>query len=277
MKSPLFTVLLPVNRPPALLPFAVNSVLAQVENSFELFIICDGAPPETALAANRLAERDGRIRVFDFEKGKRHGEAHREAVLIHAASRFVAQIGDDDLWFPGYLSELAKLLRDVDFGNLIQSEIDRDGAVRAFPGSLSNPAIRKRMIESRWNFFGPSFGGYRLESYRRLERGWSAAPGDLWTDLFMWRKFLSRDDFTFGTHHVVEGVKISAAGRQQMTIAEREAEIRELATRFSDPAEVILFRQKAYRSLSTQLRTNLSANIRKIEQKLADIAAHSAP
>ena len=274
MQTPLFTVLLPINRPPALLPYAVESVLAQEQGDFDLFVICDGAPPETVKSANELASRDSRIRVFDFDKGKRQGEAHREAVLIHADSRFVAQIGDDDLWFPGHLREMARLLEDVDFGNLVQTEINRDGSVRAFPGDLANPATRKRMLETRWNFFGPSFGGYRLDSYRQLKKGWGAAPAGLWTDLFMWRKFLARDDFTFGTHHVVEGVKLSAAERQQMTIEEREAEISALAKRFKDPKQVHLFRQMAFRSLADQLRTNLSASLGAIDRKLADISAH---
>jgi glycosyltransferase involved in cell wall biosynthesis len=273
-EPPLFTVLLPVNRLPVLLPFAVDSVLAQELDDFELFIICEGAPPETERRARELAATDRRIRVFDLEKGKRLGESLREAVLNHATSRFVAQIGDDDLWFSGYLREMAKLLEDVDFGNLIQTEIDRDGTIRAFPGSLANPMTRKRMLDTRWNFFGPSFGGYKLASYRKLQGGWGAAPGDLWTDLFMWRKFLARDDFTFGTHHVVEGVKLSAADRQKMTIEEREIELRALARRFSDPNQVLWFRHMAFRSISDQLRPNLAASLGAIDATLADIAGH---
>ena len=46
MTAPTFTILLPVNRPPALLKYAVRSVQAQERQDFELFIICDGAPPE---------------------------------------------------------------------------------------------------------------------------------------------------------------------------------------------------------------------------------------
>jgi len=274
MSKPLFTVLLSSNRPPALLPYAVESVLAQEEHDFELFIICDGAPPETANLANQYAARDGRIRVFGFDKGRNQGEAHREAVLVHARSRFVAQIGEDDLWFPGYLRELAKLLQDVDFGNLVQAEINRDGTVRAFPGSLGNPATRRRMLETRWNFFGPTFGAYRLEAYHHLKRGWSAAAAGHWTDLFIWRKFLARDDFTFGTHHVVEGIKLSAAGRQQMTIEERETELRGLAARFKDPKQVSLFRQMAFRSLAEQLQANLASSLDAIDRTLAAISAH---
>ncbi len=44
MTSPLFTVLLPVIRPPALLPYAIESVLAQSERDFVLCVIGDGPP-----------------------------------------------------------------------------------------------------------------------------------------------------------------------------------------------------------------------------------------
>src|SRR6202035_4475341 len=81
---PRFTVLLPVHRPPALLPFAIETVLAQEVDDFELFVICDGAPAETAACARDYARRDKRVRVFTFAKGERHGEAYRHQALTQA-------------------------------------------------------------------------------------------------------------------------------------------------------------------------------------------------
>ena len=41
-----------------MLPFAIESVLAQSVHEFELLIICDGAPPETIACARDYAGRD---------------------------------------------------------------------------------------------------------------------------------------------------------------------------------------------------------------------------
>lgn len=185
-----FTVLLPVVRPPHVLPHAMRSVFSQTEDDFELCVICDGAPPETAVAARALADGDPRLHVFDLPKGKRHGEAHRAAVLRGARSRFVAQIGDDDLWFPDHLAWLGRLLAGADLASLPQVRVRATGWLDRISGDLADPGIRTRMLNETFNVFGPTEAGYRLDAYRRLPDGWSPAPADVPTDLFMWRKFL---------------------------------------------------------------------------------------
>jgi hypothetical protein len=252
---PRFTVLLPVNRPPALLPFAVESVLGQSLQDFELFIVCDGAPQETVQEAEKLAGRDERIRVFSFPKGERHGEAHRDTALKQANGKFVAQIGDDDIWFPEHLSELGRLLQTCDFGNLLQAEILPDGTFKVHIGHLSDADTRRKMLETRWNFFGPSTVGYSLEAYRSLDVGWSPAPPDFWTDLFMWRKFLARPDFTFATRPTVQCIKPSAVHRQDMSLAERQGEMMALMQRFADPAERQDFQTSCNEMLIKHLRS----------------------
>ena len=84
MQGARFTVLLCVHRLPALLAFAIRTVLWQSHANFELFVVCDGAPEAAALARAYAAD-DPRIRVFDFEKGERNGERHRHAVLALCA------------------------------------------------------------------------------------------------------------------------------------------------------------------------------------------------
>jgi hypothetical protein len=41
MSEPTFTILMSVVRPPVLMPFAIQSVLNQTRQDFELFIVCD--------------------------------------------------------------------------------------------------------------------------------------------------------------------------------------------------------------------------------------------
>lgn len=225
-------MLLPVHRPPAMLPLAIESVLAQTVTDFDLVVICDGAPPETAACAAEYAARDVRVRVLDLPKGERHGEAHRHRVLAEADEverPLVAQLADDDLWFPEHLAELDRLLAEVDFGNLLQARLTPDGAVAVHHGDLADPRTRERMRTERFNFFGPSVAGYRLAAYRRLVHGWEPAPPDLWSDLYMWRAFLDTPGLRLATRFSVQGVSLPAAERTDADLAERAAESRRVA------------------------------------------------
>lgn len=265
-EDPLFTVLLPVNRPPALLPYAIESVLRQTETRFELFVISDGAPWATGECADAFAERDNRIRVFRFPKGERHGEVHRHTALEAASGRFVAQIGDDDLWFPDCLDELAALLADVDFGNLLQAELSPMGNIRVHIGDLGDPEVRARMCEKKWNFFGPTCAAYRLAAYRQLPVGWSAAPVGLWTDLHMWRKFLVMPGLNFGTRMSIQGIKLPQGARRNMTLEARAAEMKIAAAMCADSKERAKFHAAAIRALFTELRQE---QLRKVRDAVA--------
>ncbi|AXS41234.1 glycosyltransferase family 2 protein [Breoghania sp. L-A4] len=275
--TPLFAILLPVHRPPNMLRIAVESVLAQIESSFELLIVCDGAPRETVACANAFAARDKRVKVFDFDKGERHGEAHRHAALADTTARFVAHIGDDDIWFPDHLTELSALLDDVDFGNLLQAELLTDGTIEVHVGDLSEPQTRDHMLLDTWNFFGPSVAGYRMAAYRKLARGWSPAPEDLWSDLHMWRKFLERDDLTFGTRFSVQGIKFPAHGRETMGVGEREAENARAVQMFTAPKRRRDFQARAFQALFHARQTILNDQLNRVATALDGINASLAP
>jgi glycosyltransferase involved in cell wall biosynthesis len=258
MSKPTFTILLPVHRPPALLPYAMSSVQAQHCRSFELFVICDGAPPETVALARERAAMDPRIRVFEHPKGERNGEIYRHQALLKARGTYVCQIADDDLWLPDHLTELARLLRRVDFGHISMVWVQPNGSVNVDPHNLSDPAVRQRMLTERWNFFGPTTAGYRLSAYRSLPEGWSPAPRDIASDLFMWRKFLTRPQLTAGTRYGVTSAHFSAAYRHDWSMDQRAAEMREWAQRLSHPAGRRWFVRKGRARLEGKIRTPLS-------------------
>lgn len=187
--------------------------------------------------AHDLARIDDRIFVFSFEKGERYGEAYRDIILKGANSEFVAQIGDDDLWYPDHLAVLAELLRTVDLAALLQVRLMPGGAVSPVPRFevLSEPAIRHKMLSEPWNFFGPSEAGYRLQAYRALPVGWSPAPLDLWTDLFMWRKFLRHPGLTYASRWAVTSLKFGADDWQGIEPEELAGIIASEAARLRDP------------------------------------------
>lgn len=175
--EPRFTILLPVIRPPAMLPYAVETVLAQNLADFELFIVGDGAPEETIACACSYAARDPRVKVFPFPKGEGCGEAHRHVALEQARGRYVAHIADDDLWFPNHLEEMEKLLTEVDFGHLIHVEVRADGSYEVLPSDLASARFRQRILEETFNTLGDTVTGYRLSAYRSLPEGWAPQIG----------------------------------------------------------------------------------------------------
>lgn len=250
MTDPAFTVLLPVHRPPALLPYAIASVLAQQRRDLELFVVCDGAPLETVEVARRHAAADPRVRVFEHPKGERHGEAYRDQALRHARGGFICQIADDDLWFPNHLDEISRLLDDFDFGNLSQVDVMPDGMFEVRPGNLADAGLRRMMLTERFNFFGPTAAGYRIEAYRTLPIGWSPAPLDFPTDLFMWRKFLAQDELRFGSRITVTSLKFKAGPRKDWSLEQRRSEVAAWAARLSGQAARDLIAQSALCRLS---------------------------
>ena len=273
--DPRFTILLPIVRPPMLLPFAVQSVLTQTWRDFELFIICDGAPAETIAAAQGYAARDPRIRVFVHPKGERHGEAHRHADLQQSRGRYIAHIGDDDLWFPDHLEGLAALLDRVDFGATLMATIEPDGACRSLLADLGEPRTRNRMLNEQFNAAGLSTVGYRLAAYQRLPVGWSPAPLDVWTDLYMWRKFLVHPGITFGTRFTVSTVHLSAEPRRRWPLTQRAEEIRAYAARLLDPVGRETLRQTAMQYIAdvfSRFETDLHTAIRVNADLRAELA-----
>jgi glycosyltransferase involved in cell wall biosynthesis len=268
-----FSVLLPITRPPILLPFAIESVLDQNLSDFELLVICDGAPPETAACATAYAERDTRVKVYVFPKGVRHGEEYRHRVLAEASGRNIVHTSDDDLWLPNHLEEMERLLSVVDFGNLLQVHVRPNGAVEIALGDLGLEEIRQRMMNDRYNFFGLSVAGYRLEAYRQLPEGWAAAPPDIWTDLFMWRKFLAVDGATFGTRAAVTALHFATPERHDATLEERRNESSEFLKRIRDPFSRNEIVEAAWHSLLARAleSADVTANFlaEQIQMKLA--------
>lgn len=99
--NPRFTVLMPTNYRPDVIGYAIQSVLNQTEPDFELFVVGDGASPETAAAVSRIT--DPRICWFDLPKSPDFGYANRNIALREARGDLIAYAADDDLMFPDHL------------------------------------------------------------------------------------------------------------------------------------------------------------------------------
>lgn len=222
-REPDFCILVPVHRPPDLLPFALQSVFAQTEQNFELHVICDGALPETEQVAMAFAKADRRVTVHIHPKGPRNGEIYRDPVIRETRARFICQIADDDLWFPNHLRKIGRLLLSCDFGNTLQVDAGPRGELAPFVCHLASPKIVARMLSEAFNFFGPTASGYRRAAYLALPEGWTPAPADVWPDLFMWRKFLRQPGLVPGTARVFTNLHIASPRHRGLTMAQRKS------------------------------------------------------
>ena len=200
MGRPFFTIILPIHRGPAYLPLSVASVLDQTCPDFELFIVEDGAPPETHDLAVSMAEGDERIRVFRYPKGRRHGEEHRATAMKEAQGEIVTHINDDSLWMPDHLAAIRDLSGPMEFGHTLLTRVDQKGRIGSLTSYLEDRDTRERMLAKLFNVMNMCNTFYRREAYESLTEKWHPAPEDTWTDLYMWRKFLELP-LRFGTIH----------------------------------------------------------------------------
>lgn len=230
-----FTVLIPTYNNTRLIRCAIRSVLRQTERNIELLVVSDGAPKATHTIVKRFEAADRRVRLLSFDKGERHGEAWRHAALEQATGDVVCYLSDDDFWFPDHLEIMGRTLHTADFAHTRHTVVSQSGRISGHVGDLADPALRRTMIETRTNIFGLSFAGHRLDAYRKLPVGWSPAPEGLWTDLHMWRKWLSAPGMRFASCQVTTGLNLPAFHRPGVAFSDRLAEQHNWFEIFSEP------------------------------------------
>jgi glycosyltransferase involved in cell wall biosynthesis len=108
-RPPVVSVVIPVHNRHDLLTAAVNSILEQSVQDFELIIVDDGSSPR--IEPGMLRESDRRIRIVRHETSKGAGAARNSGVAA-ATGEFLALLDSDDIWHRQkleiQLEELAK-------------------------------------------------------------------------------------------------------------------------------------------------------------------------
>src|SRR5213082_3313519 len=90
---------------------AIESVLAQTFERFELLVIDDGSTDGSSTIARTYAERDSRVH---YRRQENAGQgAARNAGAEAARGEAVAFLDQDDLWLPARLARQLPLLEDT--------------------------------------------------------------------------------------------------------------------------------------------------------------------
>ena len=233
---PLFTVLIPTFNHCETIEFAIKSVQNQTIQDFEIIVVGDGQPKRLDTIMNKLTTSDKRIKYFPNSKGEGYGENYRKEALDKVNSSFICYLGDDDLWFPNHLEVMKHYLKKNDFVHTCQTHRQLDGSFLFLQDNLNFFFTRKKMLHSRWNFFGPTCVGHRLDSYRKLPHGWRPKPENLWSDLYMWRQWLEQPWAKFFSIQQVTTLKFPDAPRKNLKIDERLTELKNNWKKIANPA-----------------------------------------
>lgn len=102
-QPPLFTVVIPAWNAADTVAQAIDSVLMQTCQRFEIVVVDDGSTDDTIAVAQAAA--GSRARVLREER--RGVSAARNTGIEAAAAPWVSFLDADDLWLPGYLAEMA--------------------------------------------------------------------------------------------------------------------------------------------------------------------------
>lgn len=103
-KHPLVSIIMPMHNSEATIERAVNSVLSQLYENWELLIVDDASKDGSINTAQRFGVLDPRINVHELEQQSGAGIA-RNTAIEKAKGRFIAFLDSDDEWLPEKLSQ----------------------------------------------------------------------------------------------------------------------------------------------------------------------------
>jgi glycosyltransferase involved in cell wall biosynthesis len=108
-ESPKVSVIIPTHNRATMLKRAIESVLAQSYQDFELIIVSDGATDETDSLVEGWDDR--RIRYFKHAHSK-GASAARNTGIKNSRGAYLAFLDDDDEWLPFHLESLVDKMDD---------------------------------------------------------------------------------------------------------------------------------------------------------------------
>jgi glycosyltransferase involved in cell wall biosynthesis len=133
----------------SVLRYAIQSVLWQTLQDFEMLIIGDGCTDDSAEVVASL--HDPRLRWHNLQENSGHQSVPNNTGLAMARGKYVAYLGHDDLWYPTHMAGLVNELEktNADIANSVCLMIGPPGSrVRRLVGGTFHTGTSKWMPPS---------------------------------------------------------------------------------------------------------------------------------
>lgn len=145
--QPVISIVIPVYNREDYLKFAIESVLRQTFNDFELIIWDDGSTDKSVEIASQYAKQDKRVKVI----AARHQgfSISLKAAFSICSGKYVGWIDSDDIIAPTTLVETVKILEDNPEIGLVYTDyllIDKDNKILGKGTRCQIPYSKDRLL-----------------------------------------------------------------------------------------------------------------------------------
>lgn len=168
-----------------LLPRAIDSVLHQTLQDFELLVVDDASTDTTPRILSEIARRDPRVQVFRREVSSGSGAA-RNLAIRHASGEFIIGLDDDDAMLPNRLETHVAAYSDEHA--FVCSPYFRDYGCFIQPGPIGREQVTLDDL-----LFADVVGIQVLTSTARMrEIGMFDETMDAWVDYDLFTRLVTR-------------------------------------------------------------------------------------
>jgi glycosyltransferase involved in cell wall biosynthesis len=190
---PAVSVIIPTYNHREFVMETLESVFAQTFTDYEIIVVNDSSPDDTAILLRPLAE-SGRIRYFEQPNA---GQASaRNRGLAEARGEFIAFLDDDDLWPPDKLEWQVHVMRESDAIGVVYGQKGDIGDNDLSPAAAPSGHVLEDFVRTSWiqtpgqtlirHSVIKAIGGFDTEI-------WGTDDWDLWLRLARVTEFAFRE------------------------------------------------------------------------------------
>ena len=130
MESPLISIVMPMYNSEAFVHKAIDSVLMQTYENWELIIVDDGSRDHSMRTVMPYVDQDKRIQLLKNEKNSGIAITRNKAIEF-SQGKYIALLDSDDMWYPEKLTHQVAIMEsnNLDFSCTAYDIVNEQGTV----------------------------------------------------------------------------------------------------------------------------------------------------